>query len=89
MNLFLDTNIWLSFYHFSSDDLEELHKLAVLMDQGCLTLYMPRQVIDEFTRNRDVKIADAIKQLQSQKLGDQFPQMCNTTMADYAGSLAQ
>ena len=26
MQLFLDSNIWLSFYHYSSDDLEELRK---------------------------------------------------------------
>jgi hypothetical protein len=27
MHLFIDTNIYLAFYHFSSDDLEELKKL--------------------------------------------------------------
>ena len=61
MNLFIDTNIFLSFYHLSSADLEELRKLVVLIDQGRLKLYLPSQVVDEFRRNRDNKIADAIK----------------------------
>ena len=76
MNLFIDTNIFLSFYHLSSDDLEELQKLGVLIDQGRLKLYLPDQVIDEFRRNRDNKIADAIKRFRDEKLSDQFPQMC-------------
>lgn len=29
MNLFLDTNIYLNFYKFADDDLEELQKLTV------------------------------------------------------------
>lgn len=76
MNLFLDTNIWLSFYHFSGDDLEQLRKLIVLMDQDRLKLYLPEQVDDEFTRNRDTKVADALKQFREQRLGNLFPQMC-------------
>jgi hypothetical protein len=75
MNLFLDTNTLLSFYHFSSDDLEELRKLAVLLREGRVILYVPTQVISEFRRNREVKIADALKQLRDQKLNLQFPQL--------------
>jgi hypothetical protein len=61
MNLFIDTNIFLSFYHLSSDDLEELRKLGVLLDKKKVTLLLPKQVIDEYRRNREVKIADALK----------------------------
>jgi hypothetical protein len=32
--LFIDTNIFLSFYHLSGEDLEELNKLAVLIEKG-------------------------------------------------------
>jgi PIN domain len=74
-NLFLDTNTYLSFYHYSSDDLEELSKLAVLLQQEKLVLYLPRQVVDEFRRNRDAKIADALKRFRDEKLSE-FPQMC-------------
>ena len=76
MNLFIDTNIFLSFYHFTSDDLEELKKLAVLVDRGDVNLLLPEQVGDEFRRNRANKIADALKRLRSQRLGLQFPQLC-------------
>jgi len=60
MDIFLDTNVFLSFYHFSSDDLEELKKLAVLAREGQVTLHLPEQVINEFRRNRANKIADAV-----------------------------
>lgn len=76
MNLFIDTNIFLSFYHLSSDDLEELRKLGVLLDKKKVTLLLPQQVIDEFRRNREVKIADALKRFRDDKLNDQFPQIC-------------
>lgn len=75
MHIFLDTNAFLSFYHLSSDDLEELKKLAVLVREGEVTLYIPDQVIDEFRRNRASKIADALKRLDDQKFGLAVPQM--------------
>lgn len=76
MNIFIDTNVFLSFYHFTSDDLEELNKLGVLLAQGKARLFLPDQVVQEFRRNRENKIADALKKLRSQKLGFQFPQFC-------------
>jgi hypothetical protein len=76
MNLFIDTNIYLSFYHFKSDDLEELKKLAVLIKKKQLILFLPEQVVDEFYRNRENKIADAMKRLREQKIDLQFPQFC-------------
>jgi predicted nucleic acid-binding protein len=76
MNIFIDTNIYLSFYHFSSDDLEELKKLVLLLSQGKLTLFLPWQVIQEFQRNRENKIEDALKTFSKQKLDFQFPQFC-------------
>lgn len=75
MNIFLDTNIFLSFYHLSSDDLEELKKLAVLAREGKVNLFLPDQVIDEFKRNRAAKIADALKRLEDHKFGPAIPQM--------------
>lgn len=76
MHLFIDTNVFLSFYHLTSDDLEELRKLAVLIEQKQVTLLLPDQIIDEFRRNRETKIADAIKGLREQRLNLQFPQIC-------------
>lgn len=76
MNLFIDTNVFLSFFHLSNDDLEEIHKLAVLIDKGDVTLWLTEQVKDEFKRNRESKISDAIKKLKEQKSKPQFPQIC-------------
>ena len=76
MKLFIDTNIFLSFYHLTSEDLEELRKLSVLLDQKEVTLYLTDQVRAEFRRNREVKIADALKRLAEQRLRLQFPQLC-------------
>jgi predicted nucleic acid-binding protein len=76
MNLFIDTNVLLSFYHLTSDDLEELRKLSVLIDKGKIQLLLPIQVVNEFRRNRENKIADALKRLRDQNLKLQFPQMC-------------
>ena len=76
MNLFIDTNVFLSFYHLTNDDLEELRKLSVLIDQDKINLILPRQVIDEFKRNRESKISDSLKKLNEQKTKSQFPQIC-------------
>lgn len=76
MKLFIDTNIFLNFYHLSKDDLEELRKLEVLVDDGKLILYLPEQVINKFHRNRDVKLADALKKFKQELLNNQFPQIC-------------
>ena len=56
MNLFIDTNIFLSFYYLSSDDLEELNKLAVLLQQSEVTLFLTNQVVEEFRRNRENRL---------------------------------
>ena len=76
MNLFIDTNIFLSFYHFSKDDLGEIHKLTVLIENGEVVLWLPEQVKDEFKRNRENKINDSMKNLEEQKNKTQFPEIC-------------
>lgn len=76
MHIFIDTNVLLSFYHLTNDDLEELKKLVVLLQQKTVTLYITDQVVAEFQRNRESKIADAVKRLKDQQLGLQFPQIC-------------
>lgn len=76
IHLFIDTNVYLKFYHYSNDDLEELNKLLVLLDNEKLELYLPEQVINEFERNRDNKLADALKTFGLNKISNQFPQFC-------------
>lgn len=76
VNLFIDTNVFLSFYHLTNDDLEEIHKLTVLIEKKEVTLWLTEQVKDEFKRNRENKISEAIKKLKEQSTKPQFPQIC-------------
>lgn len=76
MNVFIDTNVFLSFYHLTNDDLEELRKLRVLLEKGNVVLHLPNQTVDEYRRNRETKIAEALKSLKDQKLNLKFPALC-------------
>ena len=76
MYLFIDTNIFLSFYHLTKDDLKELRKLSLLIKKGDVNLILTDQVEMEFWRNRENKIADSIRRLKDQKLNLEFPQLC-------------
>ena len=75
-HLYIDTNTYLSFFHLTNDEIEELKKLHLLLTQGQITLHLPEQTSDEFYRNRDVKITDALKRYREEKLSNQFPQFC-------------
>jgi predicted nucleic acid-binding protein len=79
--LFVDTNILLSFYHLTSEDLEELRKLVALIDTAKIKLVLTEQVKDEFKRNRSAKIADAMKKLQEARFKISFPAFAK----DYSG----
>jgi hypothetical protein len=75
MHLFIDANIFLFFYQYSKDDLEELDKLRVLLRKGEITLWLPDQVREELRRKREIVIAAALKDLKEQKLSFAFPAM--------------
>jgi predicted nucleic acid-binding protein len=76
MQLFIDTNILLSFYALNQEDLAELHKLIETIDKQQITLLLTDQVVDEFNRNREQRIDGAIKSLRTQTFNPQFPQLC-------------
>ena len=60
-NLFIDTNIWLSLYHFTKDDLSQFEKLKDCIGTS-INLFIPRQIYDEIIRNRENKIKTAMKE---------------------------
>lgn len=59
-NLFIDTNIWLSLYHFTNDDLSQFVKLKDMLGNS-IKIILPQQVYDEIKRNREAKLLDALK----------------------------
>ena len=72
-NLFIDSNVWLSLYHFTSDDLVQFGKLKEIIGQD-IKLYIPRQVHDEVLRNREAKLKDAFKTFEIKSI--QYPTFC-------------
>lgn len=76
MNLYIDTNIFLDFYHLSGADIEELNKLVAFLDNGVIKLFVPDQLCDEFKRNRDSKIRDAMNEFKKAKFTISFPAFC-------------
>src|SRR5262245_16627741 len=65
MHVFIDTSILLNFYHFTSDDLDALNSVFVSHTQGTVTVHLTDQVRDEFNRNREAKLRDALKQFRT------------------------
>ena len=54
--LFVDTNVFLSFYEYSDDDLEALSQLREHLKKQHVEIILTEQVRDEFYRNRENKI---------------------------------
>ena len=76
MNLFIDANIYLDFYDFANDDLDELHKLVGLIEAGEVTLLLPEQTVDEFWRNHESNLKEALSEFRKGKIDKRFPQIC-------------
>jgi len=77
-HIFIDANIFLNFYRYSNDDLNELGKISTLIESGKVILYLPDQVIFEFNRNRDSVIAESYKKFLDLKFDQAFPYICKT-----------
>ena len=69
-NLFIDSNIWLSLYHFTNDDLVQFQKLKSLLTND-ICLLIPTQIKKEVIRNRDQKIKDMLSSFEKFEL--KFP----------------
>lgn len=75
INLCLDTNVYLSFYHFSDNDLQKLEEILTLIEEGDLKIILPEQIKNEFLRNREVKISDALKKIKEKKMDFTLPKI--------------
>jgi len=75
INLCLDTNVYLSFYHFSDNDLQKLEEILTLIKEWDLKIILPEQIKNEFIRNREVKIGDALKKIKDIKIDSSLPRI--------------
>ena len=64
LHTFVDTNIYLSLYAFTDDNIGELQKLIELLKSKKLKLYVTTIVNQEFYRNRDKKLAESLTGLE-------------------------
>lgn len=80
MHVFIDTNILLNFFHFSKDELDALNNVFASHEHGAAKVHLTKQVCDEFRRNRENKIKDALKRFKEVSYAAQLPSF----MKDYA-----
>lgn len=73
MHVFIDTNILLNFFHFSNDDLDALKNVFSAHEHGSVSVYLTDQVRDEFYRNRESKINDALRRFKNARFTAQIP----------------
>lgn len=66
--LYLDSNIWLSFYELTDDTLDELGRIPEWVEQGKLYLPLPQQVVDEVKRNRERVISRSLGLVDKSRL---------------------
>lgn len=73
MHVFIDTNILLNFFHFSKDELDALSNVFASHQHGAVTVHLTEQVRDEFRRNREPKIKDALKRFNDMTFAVSLP----------------
>lgn len=73
MHVFIDTNILLNFFHFTKEEIDALSNVFASHAQGAATVHLTEQVCDEFSRNRENKIKDALKKFKDVKFVAQLP----------------
>ena len=73
INIFIDTNIFLSFYLHTSDDICDLEKIYSYIINGFVKLWLPLHEINEFNRNRDNKLYESLNCINKIKFDYSFP----------------
>lgn len=76
LHIFIDTNIFLNFYSFSNDHLSKLEELTKLTEKKEIKLYITRQVVDEFQRQREAKLKETIKHIENFVTNFASPEVC-------------
>lgn len=75
LNVFIDSCILLNIYELSGPDLDEFKKISELTRSGKLVIYDPQQVVNEFWRNREGGVAEAVKRFKETKANAVLPNL--------------
>lgn len=81
MHLFIDTNIFLNFYTYPDDDDGVIDELLENIGPNKIVLHLPKQVENEFERNRESKLHSAVTEFQSTKFPNAVPNHMRGTEA--------
>lgn len=73
MHVFIDTNILLTFFHFTDEELDSLQNVFASHKHGAATVHLTGQIRDEFRRNRETRIKDALKRFTQNNYTVQLP----------------
>jgi PIN domain len=74
VHVFLDANIFLSFFLYPKDDLAELDKLLKLINDKEITLHVNSHLRDEVARNRERKINEGLANFRKLNFAQRFPE---------------
>lgn len=81
MHLFIDTNIFLNFYTYPDDDDGVIDELLENIGPNKIVLHLPKQVENEFERNRESKLHGAVSEFQNSKFPNAVPNHMRGTEA--------
>lgn len=81
MHLFIDTNIFLNFYTYPDDDDRVIDGLLENIGPNKIVLHLPKQVENEFERNRESKLHGAVTEFQNSKFPNAVPNHMRGTEA--------
>ena len=73
IHLFVDTNVLLSFYSYTDDDLTKLQELVDGISSDGICLHLPEHVVNELERNRESKLKAAADQFGKEGLNIAVP----------------
>lgn len=77
--VFLDTNVLHDLYRLPAADHKELEKLVKLVEESKIHILTTSQVRDEYARNREKVIADALEELRRHKISGGYSVMIRDT----------
>lgn len=81
--LFLDANIFLDFYRFGGDDIQEMGKLVSLIRDKEIEVLKNNYLSDEVARMREATLANSFAELKSTKYNVKAPNYCER-MSEYS-----